>query len=497
MRLTRSIERRKVPLAVPLLAIAIVALAVGDSGATFNLTFTTADQIHVGEANTGFVRAKCVLTNTGTEADEYDLLRLYQDIPVDWSASVCFGPGDGNCYAPFVDSVYANATPPGCGFPSCVGNSNFGLAPGESDTVSCYFSPTSEGSGYAALRVRSVGNPLQFGTLRLGAITDGVEVLIVDDDGEGAFESYYEAAVPGGIIQGTWDRSIDGMTSAELLNFQKVVWFTGSVTPSLTAPTLNASDRTAIASYLAGGGRLLLSGQDLGYDLCDLASPNYSAANVTWYETNLKTRYLGNNSASFSLNGVAADPISNGLNLAIQGGTGANNQTDPDILQALAGATTIWTYVAGGGTAGTRIVGSNYRAVDLGFGFEAISTAANRSTAMAHILSWLGVGLVAVDDDQAVAPRAFTLGPVHPNPFAPRTAIAFELAEAGVARLRILDPAGRVLRVLADGALGAGRHARDWDGRDAEGRAVAAGVYLAELSVQGRGSERVKLILLH
>ncbi len=491
MRFSRSTEPKAVPLAVAMLTLFLGVLLAADAGATIDFTFIIVNPVRIGQTGIDYQRFKCAVTNTGTQTDFYDVLRIRQDLPTGWETSVCLGRADGGCYAPFVDSVYAG-TPP-CGFPSCAGNSNYDLAPGETDTVSCYFTPNGpEGSGYAALRVRSVTTPSLFRDVTVGCVTTGVDVLVMDDDGGAGLESYYLTAVPGGQDKGVWDRSIDGTTSAELLTFPKVVWFTGSA-----IPTLDASDRTAIAGYLTGGGKLLLSGQDIAFDLCDPASPNYSAANVTWYETNLKTRYLNNNSNSLNLNGVAGDPISNGLNLAIQGGDGASNQTDPDVLQPRAGAGTVWTYVTGGGTAGTRILGGGYRGVDLGFGFEAISSAANRSTVMTNILNWLGASAVSVDeDDVAVVPGA-TLGPVHPNPFAPSTAINFELKQAGVVRLRILDAAGRAIRLLAAEPLAIGRHVRLWDGRDARGKAAAAGVYLAELSVEGTAkAERVKLTLL-
>jgi hypothetical protein len=114
---------------------------------------------------------------------------------------------------------------------------------------------------------------------------------------------------------------------------------------------------------------------------------------------------------------------------------------------------------------------------------------------MSRILDWLGASPVGVDDPGAAVPVAFRLEPARPNPFNPSTAITFELAQAGVARLRILDASGRVVRVLAAGTVAAGRHQRSWDGRDAAGREVAAGVYLAELTVDGN-SERMRLVRL-
>ena len=83
----------------------------------------------------------------------------------------------------------------------------------------------------------------------------------------------------------------------------------------------------------------------------------------------------------------------------------------------------------------------------------------------------------------AAAPRARTaLEANAPNPFNPRTTIAFRLAESGPATLTVYDARGRTVRVLVDGdAMPAGRHEVTWDGRDDEGRGVAGGVYFYAL----------------
>ncbi|HWN81216.1 MAG TPA: FlgD immunoglobulin-like domain containing protein, partial [Candidatus Udaeobacter sp.] len=263
------------------------------------------------------------------------------------------------------------------------------------------------------------------------------------------------------------------------------------------APTLDASDRSAIFDYLAGHGKLLLSGQDVAYDLCDPASPNYSPENLAWYQTRFQTGYVANNSNSTSLTGVAGDPISNGLNLTIQGGSGANNQTDPDVLTPLPGAGTIWTYGAGPQTAATRILGQGYRAVNLGFGFEGVANAADRQTILDRALRWLAGSSVGIEDTGvAHASHAVAIAPPRPNPFNPATILAFDLARAGDVALRILGPDGRVVRTLVAAQLPAGHHEAFWDGRDTQGRDVASGVYLAEVILAGAESARTKLNLV-
>jgi flagellar hook assembly protein FlgD len=49
----------------------------------------------------------------------------------------------------------------------------------------------------------------------------------------------------------------------------------------------------------------------------------------------------------------------------------------------------------------------------------------------------------------------------------------------------VFDVGGRLVRELWAGERAAGRHELTWDGRDAAGRAVASGVYLARVSASG------------
>ena len=47
---------------------------------------------------------------------------------------------------------------------------------------------------------------------------------------------------------------------------------------------------------------------------------------------------------------------------------------------------------------------------------------------------------------------------------------------------RIIDAAGRVITSLGEGDRSAGRHRIRWDGKDAQGRPVPAGIYFAEVN---------------
>jgi len=97
--------------------------------------------------------------------------------------------------------------------------------------------------------------------------------------------------------------------------------------------------------------------------------------------------------------------------------------------------------------------------------------------------------------DGADTPPAFSLLQNYPNPFNPSTMVAFILAQRAHVRLTIYDPAGRLVRVLMDGTLQAGRHEEAWDGCDGTGGQAASGVYFCRLEA-GKFEQTRKIILL-
>jgi len=74
----------------------------------------------------------------------------------------------------------------------------------------------------------------------------------------------------------------------------------------------------------------------------------------------------------------------------------------------------------------------------------------------------------------------------RPNPFNPRTTIPFQVGETAMVEIDIRDVRGHLVRKLALGTLGAGRHAAIFDGLDETGRPVASGAYFYSMLVNGR-----------
>ena len=79
--------------------------------------------------------------------------------------------------------------------------------------------------------------------------------------------------------------------------------------------------------------------------------------------------------------------------------------------------------------------------------------------------------------------RQFALRQNHPNPFNPKTAIAFSLPAQSEVSLTVYDVTGRVVRSLASGEVfEAGDHSITWSGKNDRGEEVSSGIYFYRLT---------------
>lgn len=112
--------------------------------------------------------------------------------------------------------------------------------------------------------------------------------------------------------------------------------------------------------------------------------------------------------------------------------------------------------VIGAGDPGIRVEGSEAR------------DARNRS---------LPVAVEEVRDTGPIPARTRLLPPA-PNPFRAGTVVTFDLAAESPVRVLVFGIDGRRVRNLVDRTLAPGTYRYDWDGRNEQGQAVAAGMYL-------------------
>ncbi len=79
-------------------------------------------------------------------------------------------------------------------------------------------------------------------------------------------------------------------------------------------------------------------------------------------------------------------------------------------------------------------------------------------------------------------PKAFALHGNRPNPFNPRTRIAFDVPVTARARLTIYDVSGRRVTDVFDDVAAPGTYDVTWNGREFDGTRAASGVYFYRLS---------------
>jgi hypothetical protein len=112
--------------------------------------------------------------------------------------------------------------------------------------------------------------------------------------------------------------------------------------------------------------------------------------------------------------------------------------------------------------------------------------------------SWTINGSATDDDPRQAIPMQFSLEQNYPNPFSPlgrgtfgnpETEIRFALPEASQVTVKIFNTIGQEIRTLANAPFQAGHQTLRWDGRDQAGNAVAAGVYLYQITARGENGE--------
>lgn len=223
-------------------------------------------------------------------------------------------------------------------------------------------------------------------------------ILLVDDDNGIDVDKYYRAAFDSlKLTYNVWDRHRQGPVSGAVLqNYPLVIWLC-----EWEFPSLNADDRTAIASYLSAGGNLFLSGQDIGWDLnaTDSDINEYyesGGQSKTFFESYLHSRYLLDDSNYSTLSGVPGDPIGDGLQFTVfQPGRQLENQY-PDELTPVNGGVSIFNY-PNGNSGAVRYSGS-YRMVYFGFGgYEGIVQETIRLQVLRRLMEWFSGISVTVD----------------------------------------------------------------------------------------------------
>jgi uncharacterized repeat protein (TIGR01451 family) len=218
------------------------------------------------------------------------------------------------------------------------------------------------------------------GSASLTTIAVAKDTLLVDNDTNSPVDSapYYEDALTtAGIDYSYWDLAVNPQVPESYLAAHKtIVWFTGNSYPAPIGPY-----ETELAAYLDGGGRLMMSGQDILDQAAGRTAFVHNYLHISWDGSEAQ-----NDKATTSVHSVAGNPVTDGigsvpLDHAV---LGANFE---DQITPIAPATASFTDDANAPDALTVADGS-YKVVFLAFPFEAYGSASQKADLMNRALTW-------------------------------------------------------------------------------------------------------------
>jgi len=90
----------------------------------------------------------------------------------------------------------------------------------------------------------------------------------------------------------------------------------------------------------------------------------------------------------------------------------------------------------------------------------------------------------------------FRLLPCFPNPFNPETTLRFELSKAAIVHVQVYDLLGNSVTILTNSTYQPGEYSLRWNGRDAQNRSSASGIYLIHTQSSTGYSHTDKVIFI-
>ncbi len=286
------------------------------------------------------------------------------------------------------------------------------------------------------------------------------------------FDSCTETAVQNGEIH--------------LSDYEAVIYLCGD--DSRADESLAAADQWRLLEYMEQGGKLFISGSEIGYDFDETISTEKQR-----YENLLKATYEGDISGSNQVIGEAGTTFG-GMEFTY--GTMSTGDTYfedfPDYILPNGGSEVALIYdnlriaaVQYSGTYGKSE--QEARLIYMAFPFETIENPGDRAEVMARAMEYFDIQ-TDVAGELSSTPERFELGRNYPNPFnlgssnsSSKTTIDFSLPGPERVTLFIYNILGQRIATLTEAQFSAGRHQVTWDGRSDNGLPAASGTYLYRL----------------
>ncbi|NQT62053.1 MAG: T9SS type A sorting domain-containing protein [Candidatus Marinimicrobia bacterium] len=237
----------------------------------------------------------------------------------------------------------------------------------------------------------------------------------------------------------------------DLSEYAIVDWISGEEATSTVS--FSSIEQARIKTYLEQGGRIFISGSEIGYDLEGAGS----AGDIGFYHNYFKAEYISDDAQSYAMNGMASGIFSGLSGVTFDNGFHGTYDVDyPDGIKPYGGSLNSLRYegtdYSSQGGAGIQYLGSFGEStalggiVYMGVGFEAIYPESSRNTIMAAVLDYLEI---SVDVDPPTQhPVDFQVSQAYPNPFNGSFAIDVYIPEANLLTVTLYNLKGQLVRSI-------------------------------------------------
>jgi len=369
------------------------------------------------------------------------------------------------------------------------------LSPGEE--IAFYLQVTTDADvriGSGGVQVES-GNTGTAMTMLARIFNGSPAILVVDDDANRNDEVFILDALDDiGYLYDDWDVFFEHgdtpPTAAEMFGYDAVLWTCGW----RLVDQVTAVDAQNLMAYMdTGKGLVLISVNALAGSMPTAFVEDYLGV-ASWT----------NDVGADEIVGIPADPISDGIDFVMDYPHPTTNKAD-DMVPSAVG--TVCMHNDLGDRVAMRADNGTARSVFFTFGVNAMTPAGpdpnNAATLLGRALDWVYQGDSQDLPWNETAPALSVIRGVTPNPvaqFGAGRGTTVQLSIAGAAAdaaltLDLVDVNGRHVQRLHDGALPAGQHTVEWDGRDAAGRTLSSGMYYLKLHTSQGGHSAPVLVV--
>ena len=277
----------------------------------------------------------------------------------------------------------------------------------------------------------------------------------------------------------------------KLTDYQIVDWILGE--EGTATSSFNDIEQTLIQEFLMDGGKLFVSGSEVGYDLSDKGNTN----DKLFYEKFLRANYIsdaaGGRQANYNAYGVQGT-LFDGVNLSFDDGTQGSYDVDwPDGIKPISNEEINLKFEgvdydssggAGisyrGGFGGSPLSGG---LVYLTIGFESIYPENKRNIIMKRVMHYLDGPFTSIMDENQLVPDKPRITALYPNPSNKSISIEFQIIRhTPIAYLSITDILGRELFNMSVQSLPTKNQKFNWTGTLKNGTEAPSGIYIAKLS---------------